>query len=483
MGDGVAADPRDDGAEKAALAGEQRLLRRTRWRLVLWSGLSTLVVLLLLGAALYVAVDNRLVTASETQLRATVDPLARSYSRTDPDNGAGTDHPTGTFGPQPGRGGVWVFAFDAEGQQFGFGQPPSTRALDGMPDQASLAAAQSSSSGIDMREEKLQVGTTEIPVRLLTESFVYWRNGQTLFIQAIQDRGVETETLRTLLVVLLVGGGLVVVVSVLFGWVYARRALVPIRVSLEAQRDALRRQREFAADASHELRTPLTVIRSSVEHLTRHPDKRVGEQREALDDIDAEVAHLTMLVDDLLLLARSDSGAVALDRMELDLGDVAFEAAGALGRMAEDRGVHVEVDPEPAMVDGDPVRLRQLVSILVDNAVRHSPREGHVRVRVRTAGGSASVEVTDEGPGVRDEDMPHVCDRFFRAPGAPSGGTGLGLAIAKWIVDRHGGRIGVANRPEGGAAFRVELPAAGTGLATGSSPEAALPPDPSALLG
>jgi signal transduction histidine kinase len=163
-------------------------------------------------------------------------------------------------------------------------------------------------------------------------------------------------------------------------------------------------------------------------------------------------------VDDLLLLARSDSGAVALERQELDLGDVAFDAAGSFARAAEARGVQVVVDPEPAMVTGDPERLRQLVMILVDNAVRHSPRGGEVGVRVRADATTASIEVTDEGTGVREEDMPHVFDRFWRAPGAPSGGTGLGLAIAKWIVDRHGGRIGVANRVPRGAAFRVELP-------------------------
>jgi signal transduction histidine kinase len=134
------------------------------------------------------------------------------------------------------------------------------------------------------------------------------------------------------------------------------------------------------------------------------------------------------------------------------------DAASALARAAEAREVRVTVDPEPAPVEGDPTRLRQVVSILVDNAIRHSPRDGQVGVVVRAAGGTAWVEVADEGPGLRPEDMAHVFDRFWRAPGAPSGGTGLGLSIARWIVERHGGRIGVANRDGGGAVFRVELP-------------------------
>lgn len=477
MPDGVARGAPDDGAEQAALRREARLIRRTRLLLVLWSGVSTLVVLTVLGTALYAAVDNRLVSASVGQLRASVNPLVASLSGADP----AADSPSAAFGLQPGRGSVWVFAFDAQGSQVGLNRR-ATPPLDGMPEPVSLAAARAAPDGSDVREVTLQIGTTTMPARLLTQRFVWLHDGRTYFIQAIQDRGVEVATLNTLLAVLLVGGALVVLVSVVFGYVYARRAMVPVRESLAAQRDALRRQREFAADASHELRTPLTVIRSSVEHLARHPGQTVGEQREALEDIEAEVASLSLLVDDLLLLARSDSGAVALDRVPLDLGDVAFEAAGTLGRMAEGRGVRAEVDPEPAMVEGDPARLRQLVTILVDNAIRHSPRDGRVTVVVREASGTASVEVGDQGAGVRPEDMPHVFDRFWRAPGAPSGGTGLGLAIAKWIVDRHGGRIGVANRPGGGAVFRVELPAMPPPAPATARP-GGVPPASSALLG
>jgi signal transduction histidine kinase len=214
--------------------------------------------------------------------------------------------------------------------------------------------------------------------------------------------------------VLLVGGFLVVLVAVAFGWLYAQRA-VPIRDSFAAQRTALRRQREFAADASHELRTPLTVIRSSLEHVLRHQDRTVSESREALDDIDAEVSHLTAMVDDLSLLARSDSGAVAIERMPLDLGDVAFDAASALGRSAEARGVHVEVDPEPAMLEGDAARLRQLVTILVDNAVRHSPRGGSVTVSVRAVGPTNVIEVADEGPGSARRGRAHARPLLPRA--------------------------------------------------------------------
>jgi signal transduction histidine kinase len=205
------------------------------------------------------------------------------------------------------------------------------------------------------------------------------------------------------------------------------------------------------------------VIRASVEDLQRHPRQAVANVGSALTDIRDEVDHLTAMVDDLLLLARSDSGAVALERVPVDLGDVASAGASALARPAADRGVEVVVDPVPAEISGDPARLRQLVGILVDNAIRHAPKGSRVDVRVRTDGPDAVMVVDDAGPGIRAEDLPHLFDRFYRAPGAPGGGTGLGLAIAAWIVERHDGRIAAANREGGGARFTVRLPLARQG--------------------
>ena len=188
------------------------------------------------------------------------------------------------------------------------------------------------------------------------------------------------------------------------GAINARRALVPIR-------DALRRQREFAADASHELRTPLTVVRASVDDLRRNEGKPVREVGSALDDITAEVDNLTGLVDDLLLLARSDSGVVELAREPIDLGDIAAEATGGLAALAAGSNVHLALDPAPSEIVGDSARLRQLVAILVDNAIRHGPAGGTVTVTVRVEGGAghgsrekeAVLTVDDEGPGIAVE--------------------------------------------------------------------------------
>lgn len=460
MPDGAVAPRTGDPADERALAADRRLIRGVRWRLVLWSGLTTLVVLAILGIALYAVAAGSLEGAGTKQL----DDRATAF-RQHPDPGGGPGqgfifggNSSGTFalladdtGAPVGRGGLFV--------------------PDGLPVEAGIDAARA--TGLDIRTTT--VGT--IPLRVRTERALTTAD-QVVYIQVIQDRSAELKTLDAIRTVLLVGGLVVVLVAFGVGAFYASRALVPIRESLVQQRAALRRQREFAADASHELRTPLTVIRSSVEHLRRN--RGGGEpasSTEALDDIDAEVGHLTALVEDLLLLARSDSGSIALTRLPVDLGDVAADGAGALVKMAADHGVHLALDPEPAIVDGDHARLRQLTVILVDNAIRHTPRDGNVRVRTRTDRGEATLQVDDDGAGIRPDDMPHVFERFWRAPGAAAGGTGLGLAIAKSIVDLHDGRIVVTNRPEGGARFIVRLPVAGSPPVGATQSEAVLATD------
>ena len=446
--------------------GEAQLLRRVRIQLVLWSGGITLALLVLLGIVLYVAVDRSLSTSGTAELVS----QANQITRTPPS--PGEELPAGGFifgGPASG-----TFAMVLDGQ----GVPgPRQRVPGGLPVAASVQAARATGER-DIREATVPIqvrsvtidgvsaSVTETPVRVLTDPVTV--RGQQFFVQIVGDRTLEERTLRILVLVLVVGGAIALLVASGVGAAYASRALVPIRQSLANQREALRRQREFAADASHELRTPLTVIRASVEDLERHPRKSVATVGNALTDIRDEVDHLTTMVDDLLLLARSDSGAVELERVPLDLGDVASSGASALSRLAADREVTLVVDPIPAEVAGDPARLRQVVGILVDNAIRHAPPGSRVDVRVRTDASDAVLVVEDEGTGIRPEDLPRVFDRFYRAAGAPGGGTGLGLAIAAWIVERHGGRIAAANREPSGARFTVRLP-----LDRGASPGAA----------
>ena len=444
-----------DSAGRTAAEADARLVHDVRRRLVAWSGGSTLLVLIVLGVALYLSVASSLQSTAVSNLDSRVDQISAFLHGQRPD---GDDSPVDIiFG---GGGSTFAILIAPDGTAVG---PRQFQMPGGLPDTAAVTAA--GKSGRDLRLATITIRsypgsqTVSVPVRQLTVPTDSTQGR--FYVQVLQDRTAEVRTLESLILVLVLGGLVVVLVAVGFGAFYASRALVPIRDSLAGQRTALRRQREFAADASHELRTPLTVIRSSVEHLRRHADEPVAAVGDALVDIDAEVEHLTTLVDDLLLLARSDSGAVSLDRVPLHLDDIAADATAALAQPAAAAGVRLEVDPAPTATVGDPVRLRQLVTILVDNAIRHSPRGSAVRVVVRpgSAVGGATLAVEDAGPGVAPEDQQRVFDRFWRAPGAPAGGTGLGLAIAKWIAEHHDGTISVDRSEAGGARFKVTLPA------------------------
>lgn len=424
--------------------GDARMLTRVRWRLVAWSAGSTFVLLLVLGTALYLSVDASLAGSGRAQLEAQAGGL-RGYLEHLPPTGLTQPDTEGHEGPPIGRpefggpgSGTISLVVDADGDFLGATPVDATD----LPVADGVAAALTGATDVRL------ASVSGAPVRVWSEAVDV--GGVPHVVQVIQDRTAEQRTLTTLLLVLLGGGLAVLALAVALGFVYAGRALVPIR-------DSLRRQREFAADASHELRTPLTIVRGSVEHLLRHRARPVEEVGDALDDIEVEVNHLTTLVDDLLLLARSDSGVIELRREPVDLADVAGDALQRLRAQAEARGVELLLDAAPAEVDGDPDRLRQLVAILIDNAIRHTPRGAAVRVAIRGAA-HPGISVEDEGPGIRPEDLPHVFDRFWRAVDAPEGGTGLGLAIAAWIAEHHGGRISVANRPGSGARFEVLLP-------------------------
>jgi signal transduction histidine kinase len=437
---GRSAEPSPDGA----------LVRRVRWRLLAWSGGSTLLVLIGLGSLLYAAVAGSLAAAGRQQLtdRAAslivgVKASAEKASEIVDRRALGITSDAAKPGFVIGGSTSGTLAFIATPDDVIVGGPQPVNAL--------LEPSAIEQAKQDGKAVFTETTLASLPIRVLTTP-VYTTEG-TYVIQVVGDRTDEERTLAVLLAVL-IGGGLVALVMALgLGWTYADRALVPIR-------EAMRRQREFAADASHELRTPLAIVKGSVDHLRRHRDQPVAEVGAALDDLEAGADRLTALVEDLLVLARTDSGAVELDIGPTDLAEVALDAVAELAPLADRAHTQIRIDAEPVPLRGDAGRLRQLVVVLVDNAIRHaSAGGGSVEVDVRASDGRAALVVDDDGPGIRAEDLPRIFDRFWRAADAPPGGTGLGLAIASWIVERHSGTITAANRPDGpGARFEVRLP-------------------------
>jgi signal transduction histidine kinase len=225
---------------------------------------------------------------------------------------------------------------------------------------------------------------------------------------------------------------------------------------LEQLQDSFESQRRFVADASHELRTPLTTIQGNAGLLARGPAVNDDVRRAAAADISAETSRMTRLVDRMLTLARADSG-LKLQLAPLELGPVVLEVC----RQAQ--AVHPERELTPvangATVAGDEDAIRQLIWILLDNALRHA--RSSVSVTLSSDGEWARLTVVDDGPGIEASEREKVFERFYRSDRARSGqGAGLGLSIARWIVEQHRGRILAGHGPDGGAAMYVDLPIA-----------------------
>lgn len=308
---------------------------------------------------------------------------------------------------------------------------------------------------------------------------------------------VET-TQQVLLWVLFIGVAVSMTVAGLAGWISTRQALTPLeavtQTALQITRadDLSRRipyqgpsddevgqlirafnqtlsrlenlfhtQRRFLADVGHELRTPLTVIKGNVD-LMRRID--CGDE-ESMDSIENEVERLTRLVGDLLLLAQAESGKLPLVKEIVEIDSLLLEVLNQMRVLAKDRLQLKLGEIDQVLVCGDKDRLKQVLVNLVGNAIKYTPPGGEVVVGLGKVDNKARITVSDNGPGIPPEDLPHIFERFYRGEKSRTRsrdgkGFGLGLSIAYWIVRNHGGQIEVASKDPTGTTFCAWLPLA-----------------------
>jgi two-component system phosphate regulon sensor histidine kinase PhoR len=225
-------------------------------------------------------------------------------------------------------------------------------------------------------------------------------------------------------------------------------------------------RQEFVANVSHELRTPLSLIKSAAETLIDGGRNDPAITSRFLDIIDKHANRLTLLIDDLLLLARLDSGRVQLNLEPVSLRRAAQEALDDAAILARARGITLDNQVEKDVIaDADPERLRQVLANLIDNAIKYGRANGQVTLTGRAkAGARVEITVRDDGPGIPAEAKGRIFERFYRVDKARSreqGGTGLGLAIVKNVVQAHGGDVRVESTPGAGTEFFITLAAAG----------------------
>jgi signal transduction histidine kinase len=436
------------------------MFSQARWRLVAWNTSIVALLLLAIGGAVYGFFTNNLYKGVDQLLIERQQHLEAQISSTNLD--ASSQY---TLNPQLHEPEYPAIVTDTAGRYeisttcwswantFGPPCPAQTKtpfSLDGI-----RAAA---TKGQDFRTVTLN-GEAERVLTFVAPPTQAYPKAE--LVQIAHPASGEQTSLAELRRLLLFGGMLGVLFAGACGLFLANKSLVPIR-------EAFVRQRQFTADASHELRTPLALIRANAEMLGRSRTLHT-EDGVLADEIIEETDHLNRLVSDLLTLARADTGALQIIAKPVDLRSVVADVHEDVRLIAQERGIKSGVSLNGAVVvAGDEGRLRQLLLILLDNAMKYTDSGGQVNVDLSRAENRARLIVEDTGIGIPKADLPHIFDRFYRVDRVrehESGGTGLGLSIAQWIVQAHHGSIRAEEAAGGGTKFQIDLP-----LAAGKSP-------------
>ncbi len=419
----------------------------TRWRLTLWFVAVLALILTVLGAAVFFITRAALFDAVDDSLRSRATTELRLLAPRLPQQIRPQQRPVNVIvGPTFTAGGYFYALVDRDGELLAgtsnvdpnglANQEAIEKALNGDPTFDNT----DSSTGESLRVYVVPMEAPQAPG---------------LVLQVGRSIEPEKETLRRLIFILGAGGGVGLVLALVGGFFLAGRALRPIGAAMD-------RQRAFVADASHELRTPLSLIRANAELLQRHPSKTVRTNMPALEDIIRETDELGTLVSQMLTLAKADAGTTPFAFTQVALHDLVEDVGKQMRVLADKKGLQLDVRIDgPVRVRGDEMRLRELLLILLDNAIKFTDATGTVGLTLEADDGKAVVRVTDSGSGIPPEALLHVFDRFYRADKARSraeGGAGLGLAIAKWIVEGHRGSIRVDSDPGRGTTFTVQLP-------------------------
>jgi len=333
-----------------------------------------------------------------------------------------------------------------------------------------------------------------VPLRIVSAEFGV--PGNTYTVQMAAPLAQVFDVLQQLQWLLVLSIPAVLVIASLGGYWMSRRALAPVDTMISTARSisehslsrrlailktgdelerlaetfnqmmdrlerAFRRMTQFTADASHELRTPTALIRTTAE-LSLRRDRDKAEYREALVQILEEAERTGLLIDNLMTLARMDSGAEAVSFSTVDIASLLGEASIASQPLALSKQIQLvrEIPGSGIVVDGDAPALRRLFLILIDNAVKYTPTGGRVFVSLNTNGNAAVAKVQDTGIGMSQEDLPVIFERFYRADKARSreSGAGLGLSIARWIAKAHRAEILVESVVGQGSTFEVRIP-------------------------
>lgn len=457
---------RKRGPEKQGQA-DDALFSRVRVQLTLWYGVVLALALILLGVALYIGVANSLFSPVQNDLES----VARFSAQQWQDQGLARCPVNNNFRPRPGftnpspnnsddgpRRNVLIYTacYDPSGVLLAGsdGVTNDTSVLPSVFIDAGLAKTLLNSNDsykVDVVDGGSQFGPIyryAVPVTLPTGQKVILQLGR-----SVADSQSALDSLRNMLILL---GVFTVVVATIGGFFLAQRALRPTR-------QAFARQQTFIADASHELRTPLTILKADAEVLLRGKERFDPDDAELLEDIVVEADRLTGLATNLLELARLDANQLYIEQEVFDLGGITGDVIHRLNNLAETKEVDLRLEgSEKVLVLADSQLFEQVVLILLDNAIKYTPRGGSVTASVGVTNEQPYLRVTDTGIGIAAEHLPNLGKRFYRVDKArarETGGSGLGLSLAFSIVKAHAGNLELTSQPGVGTTATLTLPA------------------------
>jgi signal transduction histidine kinase len=273
-------------------------------------------------------------------------------------------------------------------------------------------------------------------------------------IQVIRNTNSERELLDRLLLIMIIGCGIGILCAVGSGYFLAGRALIPIK-------NAWQKQQQFVSDASHELRTPLAVIQAKTELLFRSPSSSIKEKIIDISTISNESRRLSKLVTNLLTLARSDSDQIEVKKESFRVDQLLMEIMQQYEEIVAYQEKSLVLNAaDPVSFLGDRERIHQLIVILLDNGIKFTSEGGEIRLSCSQSHSSIILQVEDSGIGITEKDIPKIFDRFYQGDKSRTGaeGTGLGLSIAKWIIDKHHGKVKVTSSLGKGTLFEITFP-------------------------
>ncbi len=457
-----------------------------KWKLTLWYGGILALILVTFSSGVYIYFKNSLQKSIDTKIKSIAEVLASSMTETHNQSLFGNfeRYLENALGKKPK--GKFIQIIDASGK---IGARLNDLEAEAVP--VSFVTLEKALKGEIVYET---IETARPRLRMITMPIL--ENKKIISIVQVGSSLEEFEdTMKRLLIIMIISIITSISVTIVVGYFMAKKTMKPVdqirraavnissnnldeRIDIKGRKDELGRLAEtfnamisrlkdsfqrinqFSIDVSHELKTPLTILKGETE-LALRKERTNEEYKRSMQSNLEEIDRMSRIIDDLLLLSKAETKDIGMNLEKVDLRDLLADVCMNMKLFGENKGVEIVVkELEDIRLVGDELKLRRMITNVVENAIKYGHRGGHVIVSSYKQNGFACVNVEDDGPGISPGDIKYIFDRFYRADRSRkrASGSGLGLSISKWIAEAHKGSIDVQSRPAAGSVFTIKLP-------------------------